>query len=97
MCIPEKLGPFMHCSSASLKRKFPPGKTHQRRIWDELGQPMVTTTHHRSGTTTWHYRTQEYWVPHPLSCAPMREVRRHELVLTFGANGVLEGIDRASH
>jgi outer membrane protein assembly factor BamE (lipoprotein component of BamABCDE complex) len=97
MYVPKELGPLMGCNKTTLIRKFPPGETHQSQIYDELGQPFLTVTHHGSGTTTWRYRVQEYWVAHAPSLVPMHELRRHELVLTFNSQGVLQSIARNSH
>ena len=97
MYVPRELDPLMCCTRAALSHKFPPGKTRQSRIHDELGAPNLTITHHRSGTTTWHYHAQEYWVVHAPTYAPVHEVRLHELILTFSAQGVLQIIERAIH
>lgn len=97
MYVPMELGPLMCCTRAALTRRFPPGKTHRSRIYAELGEPTLTISHHRSGTTIWHYRAQEYWVAHAPTHAPVHEVGQHELVLTFNAQGVLQGIERDIH
>jgi len=92
---PKELGFLARYTSSELSRKFPPGKTHQSQVRDELGPPDLTIMHHQSGKTIWHYRILEYWVCHAPVNAGLHQVRQHELYFAFEMHGLLKEVERA--